>query len=237
MNILRKIGRRLFKGTRWGPPLWNLYEGLHRRWEIKALSPGGWYQIDSGFPEIEPYYMYSDGLWPVERAKISGDYERNIAKELVQRANRSDVFWEIGAKYGYHSLMLAQLLDEVVAFEANPDFATNLREAIQKNEYENVHIVEGTVGTNVSLDDYLAPDLILMDIEGWEQDVLESVKIPLQSNATWIVEIHEKGSATRKHSNGEAVQRRFEKFGYSTMKMSERNERNYHLLAIPDREP
>lgn len=231
--MLRKLGRLLFKGTPLERPLWKIYNGISIRWEMKSIKPSGWYTITPDLPNISSFELYTDGIGVAEQAKIRGEYELEVAQQLVSRIESGDVFWEVGSRYGYHTHIIAQISDKVLAFEADPKFASKIRQAARKNNCDNVEVVEGVVGEEVSLDEMPPPDIILMDIEGWEQKVIENTTRPLESQTTWIVEMHEQNITEGEFSNKEAVIERFRNFDYTTEIISQRRPGNYHLLAEP----
>lgn len=232
--MLRRLGRRLFKRTFLAPPLWRIYDGIRQRWKIGALRPQGWYTVTPSQAGIERFEMYSDGLGPGERAKIRGEYEPDVTQHLLSLVDESTVFWEVGGRYGYHTNCIAPLADRVVVFEADPDAVSKLQESVGRNGYGNVRVVEGTVGGDISLDSFPAPDVVLMDIEGWEQHVLESIEAPFQAGAAFIVELHENGVVDGRTSEKTAVVGRFEEFGYTTETISTRHPGNYHIFSKYD---
>lgn len=69
-----------------------------------------------------------------------GDYERPLADLLRSRARPGDVFVDVGANIGLHSIRLATAtsLSRVVAFEAAPDTADRLRRNLRLNCVEGI---------------------------------------------------------------------------------------------------
>lgn len=231
--MLRELGRQAFKNTPLESPLWAIYNGLRQRWKIRSLRPQGWYTVTPSSKKIQGFKLYSDGFGEGERAKLRAEYEPEVTQCLLSHIGPNDVFWEVGSRYGYHTQFIAQIAQKVVAFEADSDAVSKLEEAVRRNGYDNVQVIEGMVGEDISLEDYQVPDVVLMDIEGWEQHVLEKVTRPLQADTTWIIEMHDKTVVEGEWTNPEAVISRFEAHNYTTSKISERKSGNFHLLAEP----
>lgn len=148
-----------------------------------------------------------------------GTYESDLAKSIAARVKPGMTVFDVGAHAGYYTLMLSRLVGShgrVLAFEANPDNASNLRRHLQINDIQNVELIEAAVcdrngeaffqsnahrsgfgymgalaesGESVRtvvLDDFPVPDLIKMDIEGAETRALAGASKLLSARRTVI---------------------------------------------------
>lgn len=83
--------------------------------------------------------MYVDpGQAEAFRAQLDGSYEQALYEWLDQRDVDLDssTVWDIGAHFGYHSLVLSNLVGEsgrVLAFEPNPDVHSILKDNLERN--------------------------------------------------------------------------------------------------------
>src|SRR5205814_351485 len=70
-----------------------------------------------------------------------GVFEPTITKYLMESLRRSDIYIDIGANVGYHSLLASKLVGptgKVFAFEASPSIFQILTENLQANHATNV---------------------------------------------------------------------------------------------------
>jgi len=218
-------------------------------------------RYDGGFGDVEGYYHVDvDGCEPFwyplhvgkrhRRDRIEGSHEEEVMEQLVDHSDGDTVFWEVGAWRGYFSLALASRVESVVAFETRDHPVSKLREAADRNGFDNVRTVQELVQSlDPYLEEYGVPDLVLLDIEGWEFEVLSDSPAFLEAKSTIVVEIHEEsgwaegevvnprgGTETvpQPDLNPEGVKRLLEESGYRLIDIRKRRETNYHLLAIPE---
>lgn len=166
---------------------------------------------------------------------IAGTYEHPVMKALSDRLSADTVFWEIGAQWGYFSVAMAGTAERVLAFERDSDSVVLLRRNRDINDFDNFDIHEGEVGTDVHLDEFESPDLVLMDIEGWELTTLRNAEKTLAAKPTWVIEIHEPsmlGPDTPPNDPGE-IRSILETNGYTVSKLNPRSSENYHIIAEP----
>jgi precorrin-6B methylase 2 len=114
---------------------------------------------------------------------------------LVDVVSENTTFWEIGAKRGYFSLSLAPLVRDVVAVDATKRDLEALEEASVRNGYDNISTHHTLLQEGADLDEivdlYGVPDVALMDIEGWEEAVLQGADEFLAAKPTMVIEVHD----------------------------------------------
>ncbi len=103
-----------------------------------------WVQVQSGPAE---------GLWlhlnpRTGKAYFEGGVEPEVQAALQQHLRAGMTFYDIGANIGFFSLLAARLVGKegrVVAFEADPEIATRLREHVARNELGWITVEEKAV--------------------------------------------------------------------------------------------
>jgi SAM-dependent methyltransferase len=108
-----------------------------------------------------------------------GTYEHELHHVIEQIVSRAyGTVLNIGSGFGYYACGLAKLLPATKVFAVDTDKICQqaVKEMAQLNELSNVHVIDGW-------DD--SAELIVMDIEGAEEDLLKS------SRADVLVECHE----------------------------------------------
>lgn len=134
-------------------------------WTAKRFDTEGFHTINP--PGVDPYGLWLPGRGSFQRRRIRGELEPDVMNSLVKRVNPGDTVFDVGAAWGYFSLALSSLGATVYAFELEEDRI----ELIEKSSLRSgldVTTVAGAVGDTVRLDNYPVPDVIKMDIEGWE---------------------------------------------------------------------
>lgn len=232
LNIVREAGKKLLKNTPMESAAFRTYEWMLDRYVAGSPWPSGYYNVEIENTTSPPFIIWLEGKGPTDRAQIRGQYEPEVIKKLVTYVDPSMEFWEVGGGWGYHSLALAPVVDNVVAFEAEKQRAVQIRESAHRNQYENVEVVQGTVGTEISLDEFSCPDVVLLDVVGWEVEVLQRSPELLRSGPLWIVEIHEPGvQGVERGIDPEEVYNIFEQHGYEVGELSRRKPGNFHIVA------
>ena len=77
-----------------------------------------------------------------------GLYEPHVTRLIEQHLRPGDVFWDVGANAGYHSLVASRVVGpagHVVAVEADPDVADVLRGQLALNNIQNCTVVQAAV--------------------------------------------------------------------------------------------
>lgn len=127
-----------------------------------------------------------------------GLYEFELNAHLRRLVRPGARCFDVGANAGYHALMFARLSGRpVVAFEPDPEALARLRANIALNGFD-IRVVAQAVGSGadaVSLDraarEHFVPDMVKMDIEGWEADALTGAgELLARRKPHWIVETH-----------------------------------------------
>jgi precorrin-6B methylase 2 len=202
-----------------------------------VFDQSGFYRVAPPYSKIEPFYLWlPDAKTGYRQACIKGTLEPPVMSAIAEAINEDTVFWDVGALRGYFSFACAGVVDQVRCFEANSRNAEIIRKGVRKNSFQNVDVIEGYVGQDVSLDDFDPPDLILMDTEGWEYEILRDSKETLRAGPTWVIELHEHGEATDAETilpnevNPEGVLQMFEEAGYQVRTIKEYSNR-CHISA------
>jgi FkbM family methyltransferase len=76
---------------------------------------------------------------------LNGFYQDDVLVGLRHLLEPGDVFWDIGANYGFMSIYVDRVFDgavKTVAFEPNPVVLGELRENLRRNQCRNVAIEE-----------------------------------------------------------------------------------------------
>jgi len=218
-NRIKNVVGNILHGTPFYIPvlrLYNMYRGVHFIKNHKTLPTTGYYSIQPS-EELSSFEMYlpighsvriddSDSQTlgfsrdytgaGYSGSRLNGDYEPPVTKILKRHLNNTSVFWELGAQFGYYSLLVSPIVDEVLAVEGIKDNVECIKKSSERNGYSNITIEHCLLGINKTLDELVkehsAPDVVLMDIEGWETKVLEEADTIFSQTSTWIVETHSK---------------------------------------------
>ncbi len=172
-----------------------------------------WYELDS--PHIHH--------------RVLGEYETEVVEELIANLDEQDDFWEVGAGWGYHSLLLSESINRAVAFDPDESRTELLRRSIDRNDFDNISIVEESV---LSLDDYVdqfgTPNVVLMDIDGWEYEVLPSSEELLNTDCTWIIELHHDVDVQAAEGRSpEEIEDLFQDYGYNVTRIREHYQQSW----------
>jgi len=171
----------------------------------------GWNQV----------FFDGQGFWyPPRHSKVAdlakcGMYEIEMTAYLTGILTRNMIFFDIGAHYGYYTLLAAKRAKRVIAFEPRAKTRRVLEANIRGNSHDNVVVVpyplfrENVRGRMVlsqfredpsgdifaySLDglNLGIPDVMKLDVEGGECDVLLGALQILKVQKTRVaVELHD----------------------------------------------
>ena len=129
--------------------------------------------------------------------KLLGIYERELHQivEAIVGASPSLIV-DVGAAEGYYAVGLARRIPGacVVAFEMSPDGRDALAEMASLNRVTGQVSVLGACETPEELSGILAgkgPAVVIMDVEGYENALLDPTKIPELEACTILLELHE----------------------------------------------
>ncbi len=135
-------------------------------------------------------------------------HEKPVSSFL--KSTRGHVFVDVGANYGYYSLLLHGNFEKIYAFEPIPSIFKELKSNFEKFDnvkcirkavsnidgqpvefsYHGSHGVAETV-TLASFFPDLEIELIKVDAEGGEWKVLEGTEPILRKIKSWVVELHD----------------------------------------------
>jgi FkbM family methyltransferase len=133
---------------RLGPPLADLRRlpliGPCLRWASAKLVPRdslAWVQVQHGAAK---------GIWlhlnpRTGSGYFNADVEPEVQAVLEKYLHSGMTFYDVGANIGFFSLLAARLVGEqgsVVAFEADPEIASRLRENISRNQKATISVEE-----------------------------------------------------------------------------------------------
>lgn len=133
----------------------------------------------------------------LEKADKPGGHEPALTRELENIVDRSTVFYDVGARFGYHTvltMMLGVPENQIHAFEGHPvSFSV-----LESNHDYNISLTNSFVGdgsNNLSLDEYVRrnqdPTVLKIDVEGAELNVLRGATDLLSKSKPKIyIEIH-----------------------------------------------
>ncbi|MFC7200722.1 FkbM family methyltransferase [Halospeciosus flavus] len=178
--------------TSWlkGTPIDKIYQ-LYRVKNLETVStvfdtPAG--DLRLKVPRDHPF---------LEKSNKPGGHEPALTKELEMIIDEETVFYDIGARFGYHtvlSMMLGVPENQIHAFEGHPvPFSV-----LEENHKDSAFLTNSYVGDgskNLSLDDYISrnqdPTVLKIDVEGAEVDVLRGATDLLSKSRPEIyIEIH-----------------------------------------------
>lgn len=167
---------------------------------------------------------------------MKGELEPEVMSTLSSHIDEDSVFWEVGAAWGYFSMAMATVAKDVVAFEVMPERTEKIRMSANKNGFDHIQVVEGTVGEDVKLDSYTKPDLVLIDIEGCEYEALRDATKLIEYRPIMVIEIHENPSSAPgdPEINPDGLFELLEDAGYNISRIQARDETNYHVVAKPE---
>lgn len=179
--------------------IWNLYR-IKKLETVTAVfdTPAGKLRLE--IPQGHPF---------LEKAEKPGGHEPALTRELENVINEETVFYDVGARFGYHtilSMILGVSENQIHAFEGHPVSFSVLK----RNHNDNTSLTNSFVGdgsNNHSLDDYISrnqdPTVLKIDVEGTELNVLRGATDLLsKSKPKLYIEIH---PHLIHRSNGEVV--------------------------------
>ena len=138
-------------------------------------------------------------------SQFIGTYEKNLVpyivsniKQILDEFNRPIIF-DIGSSYGYYSSYFSKFKNcKVVAFEPDKRAFQTLKNIQKKKNnliLENLEInedkKENTIDFQSAIKKFGSPNLIKIDIEGYEKELLSNNLNYFKNNSTVIiVEVH-----------------------------------------------
>lgn len=201
--------------------------------------------------------------YPLRHSKLAdmakrGVYESEMTAYLLGTLTPDMTFFDVGAHYGYYTLLAAKRVKRVVAFEPREKARRVLEANIEANAYDNVTVAfyplfrENVWGRMVlsqfkedpqgyvfarSLDslDVGIPDVIKIDVEGAECDVLLGASQTLKAHRPHIaIELHCGKDQTKDyHCDLERLEEILSGLGYVMKEVGESSKSEIYLVAEP----
>jgi hypothetical protein len=171
---------------------------------------------------------------------LSGDYESEVLSKIIEEVDNKTVFWQVGARFGYFSMAIADYVESVLAIEPLSKNIECIEKSIDANGYNNVRTFQTYINDKTTLDDivsnYSYPDVVVMDIEGWELKALQNSDTLVNSDVTLIIEVHRRplpGTQPPNFSpnNEKKVRDLLTKQGYNISFIEDKEMDNYHIVA------
>ncbi|MFB6144438.1 MAG: FkbM family methyltransferase [Candidatus Nanohaloarchaea archaeon] len=159
--------------------------------------------------------------WFLPRYGDGSLHEPELTETILEELSEGDVFYDIGANVGYFTTLAAETGADVFAFEMHPELKKSIESNLELNSLEaeivqkavsnsletisfDLKVVptvsssgEGEVSVDtITLDSFAennpAPDIIKIDIEGYEEKALSGAEVLLADNPprTIFVEVH-----------------------------------------------
>ena len=110
---------------------------------LKILFSGIYVKIKSGPLKGKKWIATSGGKF------VQGDQETYKTEAFIKNYAAGDIFFDIGAHFGYYSAIAAVLNNgsgQIFAFEPRPMNANFFRKHIKINDFRNVTLIEAAVG-------------------------------------------------------------------------------------------
>ena len=127
-------------------------------------------------------------------SKLVGTYEKEIQTVIQELLNKEfDTLLDIGAAEGYYSVGFAVFgkCKNIVAYDIMNEARSLQEELAQLNNVSNTIKIKGKCETNILSEDLSINDnLIICDVEGYENSLLDIKMIPKLTDSTIIVECH-----------------------------------------------
>jgi predicted O-methyltransferase YrrM len=109
------------------------------------------------------------------RHRILGEYETEIGEKISEIHDENTDYWEVGVGWGYHSLSIVDTVNQVIGFDPDTWRTDLVRKSCNKNNFENISLVTDEVDSLDShLDEFGYLDVVLIDIDGWEYNVISN---------------------------------------------------------------
>jgi hypothetical protein len=201
-----------------------------------VFSQEGSHRITPSEGTLPPFWLWlPDGQSNHRLNCLRGELEPEVMAALSDHVDSESIVWEVGAARGYFTLAAAGRASKAIAFEASPEHIAEIQRGIKKNGYKNIEVIEGVVGDDVSLDSFEPADIVVMDVEGWEYQILSDSPKTVGTVETWIIEVHKKGGDPNAPEppriDTAGVFDILESAGYSTEILEQDSEDRYHVLA------
>ena len=107
----------------------------------KTRSKGFFLPIQSKLFEKANWYTDKE----TNNEFLLGKYEEDLSEVIIANLTNGDVFYDLGAHWGYFSLLASSLVGnngQVVGFEPHPRNFDRLTKNVQKNKRDNIKILQ-----------------------------------------------------------------------------------------------
>ncbi len=141
-------------------------------------------------------YIWSIDVGSAFYPKILGSYEKEIAGVFSSEIKSGiKCFMNIGAAEGYYAIGAAFINPniEILAYEMNESYSKQIKELAKINKINSRIQIRGKCDPLIfkrDLETHNGKKLLLIDVEGYESELLDVEKIPPLKYVTCIVEIH-----------------------------------------------
>ncbi|WP_336361354.1 FkbM family methyltransferase [Haladaptatus sp. ZSTT2] len=210
----------------------NLFSPILDIWTAKRLRTEGYYQISPINPKIQEFQLWLPGNGAFQRKRMRGELEPEVLDLLVNHISPGDTVFDVGSAWGYFALAISTLDTDVYAFEIDEERVRHIEESAERSDL-SVTATAGAVGTEILLDEYPTPDVVKMDIEGWEYKALVTAPNLLRAKPTLIIELHSPDVSLAGSHSAEIseIYTLLEEYGYDITELDKRGDNNYHILA------
>lgn len=126
--------------------------------------------------------------------KLLGCYEKELVPALTKMLERCSRLIDVGAAEGYYAVGFARtaVVDEVVAFEGEASARELLHQTACLNAVEDKISIRRFCTPQALREELVrGTACILMDVEGYERELLDLKEIPTLEFCTILVEIHD----------------------------------------------
>ncbi len=179
---------------------------------VRRLLPPGWYD-HLKLPFVHAYITRQSGgrvlsgpfrglryvamaVGSAYHPKLLGTYEREIAhwfEQLLVGPARS--FIDVGAAEGYYAVGMALRAPQwqVIAFELTAEGRALIAQMAASNGVADRISIRGACtpeALEAALMQSPGPHLVLVDVEGYESELLDPARVPSLRHSTIIVELH-----------------------------------------------
>jgi FkbM family methyltransferase len=177
--------------------------------EVKVLDDGNLIAVfntrDFATANVCQYYLKDDVL----------DYEPEQKKAFIELAKQSKVIFDVGTQIGFYAILGAKLgAEKVIAIDVDKEFLEIAKKQAKLNKVENkIEFIQIAIGDDddnimkvenfnavsrvksISLDSLcknlnLWPDLVKIDIEGFELEAFKNAKELLKRKPKIILALH-----------------------------------------------
>ena len=173
-------------------------------------------------------------------------YEPAVTRLIWDMLEEESVFWDIGGSVGYYTVLAARKIRDsrnIHVFEPGPIniiLKYNLHSfGINANLNSSYVNSIADLGKYISCDYYaeksaVFPDVIKIDIEGWEIEALKGMNKTLREKPLLFIEVHPIHISSIFHANHEFIFNHLSDMGYSIAQLTNFRNFDWSLKSIED---